>query len=63
MVLSRSRFGTKAKRCLHRFDSVEVKAASFVERKDKMWQTRASGRLLMESLEMKVSTFFEFFER
>lgn len=59
MVLSRSRFVTKASRCLHLFERTEVKAASFVERKDKMWQMIASGRLLIKSLE-PVSIFFEF---
>lgn len=58
MVLSRSRFVTKARRCLHLLERTEVKAASFVERKDKMWQISASGRLLIKSLE-PVSIFFE----
>lgn len=44
------RFGVKANRLRHRFDRTDVKADSFVGRKDRMWQIISSDRPLILSI-------------
>ena len=55
LTSSRSSFGTRVQRGFHLFDKMLVPTASLVGRKERMWQRRESGRLLILSTTMSLS--------
>lgn len=60
--LSKSRFGTRVQRLLHRFDKRLLITACLVVRKERIWQRRDSGRLLILStiVDSSSSSFWRF---
>lgn len=58
-LLLKSRFVTEANKKRHLLERTDVEAASFVGRKDKMWEMIGSGRPLNISFETKSNVSFE----